>query len=551
MREEVNVTFIPLRISGFVPKGISLLDASRLLNAGIEAPCNGAGTCGKDLVQIRRAGRLDTVLACKTFLEVDTEVIIPSHDNNKDTKHVGLFYGNHSTAVNIINPSVKKIVSTKSDGTIISSIYFEEELIAERVGDDGVGQFGIALDIGTTSISAFLISLDNGNILGSSSMLNPLVYYGNDVMSRIRFSVSRNDGLLILHKELISVVNLLIDLMSKDSGINKENIYYIAAAGNTTMQHIFLNKEIKEIGEYPYIACLLEQFTTTAESLSIGISKAGRITTFPCISAYVGGDIVSGLIAVEKAIVYSPVLFIDIGTNSEMAIVRADGIIATSCAAGPCFEGMSISCGMRAGTGAIDAVTLRDGLNLQVIGGGIPKGICGSGLIDLIAEMIRTGIVSSNGRLQGKDCPYIEDVYRDRLFEKDGKRCFRLTDDLTISQEDIRQVQLARAAIRTGAEILLAETGINREEMAKVIIAGGFGYHIKKQSILSIGLIPLFPNAETIFVGNSSLEGARMALLNKDVFRDATTIARKGRFLELANVNGFEKVFVREMRFSE
>ena len=229
------------------------------------------------------------------------------------------------------------------------------------------------------------------------------------------------------------------------------------------MQHIFLNKEIAGIGEYPYRAVVLDTFTTTAKELAVRIADFATVTTFPCISAYVGGDIVSGLLAIDLKESETPALFIDIGTNGEMALLLDGRIVATSTAAGPCFEGMTISSGMRAGPGAIEHVSFGEELSLEIIGGGPARGICGSGLLDLVSELIRTGLVNSRGRLQGRESSEVSERYKGHLFEKNGKRHFKLTDGVSISQEDIRQVQLAKAAIRAGVEILLDECNLKVE----------------------------------------------------------------------------------------
>lgn len=544
----INVTFHPIRVSGSVPRGATILEAARMLGLAMEGPCNGAGTCGKDLVQVRREGRLETVLACKTILTEDIEVIVPSHDN-KGVRIVEDFYreGEHHYS---INPAVRKSLDISCEGSAATSVFIDDRLISVEDGDTSSISFGVALDIGTTTIASSLVNLKTGEVAARSSVLNPLVYYGHDVMSRIRYSTSEKNGLVRMHRELISAINLLIDILSRDSGIEKEGIYTLLTAGNTTMQHIFLNKEIAGIGEYPYTAQILDRYTTTAQELGIDICKSGQVSVFPSISAYVGGDIVSGLVAVDIQKGNSPALFIDIGTNGEMALVTASGITATSCAAGPCFEGMTISSGMRAGSGAIEGVSLKDGVMLEVIGEGAPRGICGSGLLDLVSEMIRTGIVNSRGRLQGPENSELPDVYRERLLQKDGKRQFRLSDEVTVSQEDIRQVQLARAAIRSGVEFLLSEGGVRYEDIKTVIIAGGFGYHISRESLVTVGLIPVFPDAKLSFVGNSSLEGGKMGLLDKDILDRSSGLARGARVIELANVDGFEKRFVREMNFA-
>jgi len=503
--------------------------------------------CGKDIVQVRINKTLDTVLACKTVVENDMEVTIPSLEKN-DMKIINGFFTKNSRQYNM-NPSVKKELVHYGNGLYSTRVYANDKLIATEEGDTQSRMYGIALDIGTTTLVASLVDLHHGNILENSSVLNPLVYYGHDVMSRIKYSISHKDGLFRMHRELISAVNFLITYLSSERGIKPGNIYQVMAAGNTTMQHIFLNKEIRGIGKYPYAAEILDTFTTTAKELAIAIAEYAPVTTFPCFSSYVGGDIVSGLLAIHYETLELPVLFLDIGTNGEMVLFLNNQIVATSTAACPCFEGVTISSGMRASAGAIEHIRLEEKLSFDVIGGGKPRGICGSGLVEAVSELVRVGLVSPRGRLQDKEGNEVPGKYKKYLFEKNGKRYFQLSDGVAISQEDIRQVQLAKAAIRAGAEILLATCNIKPEELKTVIIAGAFGYHLKEESLFRTGFLPPLKNARILYVGNSSLEGAVRLLLNEELLSKSVSIARTAHVLELSQTTEFENVFIREMHF--
>ena len=548
MTESTKITFYPLRIKGEVPKGITILEVARRLGVSVESPCGGTGKCGKDIVQVRINKTLDTVLACKTVVENDMEVTFPSQEKKDDMKIADGFFTKDSRQCNM-NPSVKKELVHYGNGLYSTQVYANDNLIATEEGDTQSRMYGIALDIGTTTLVASLVDLHHGNILGNSSVLNPLVYYGHDVMSRIKYSISHKDGLFRMHRELISAVNFLITYLSSERGIKPGNIYQVMAAGNTTMQHIFLNKEIRGIGEYPYTAEILDTFTTTAKELAIAISEYAPVTTFPCFSSYVGGDIVSGLLAIHYETLELPVLFLDIGTNGEMVLFLNNQIVATSTAACPCFEGVTISSGMRASAGAIEHIRLEEKLSFDVIGGGKPRGICGSGLVEAVSELVRVGLVSPRGRLQDKEGNEVPGKYKKYLFEKNGKRYFQLSNGVAISQEDIRQVQLAKAAIRAGAEILLATCNIKPEELKTVIIAGAFGYHLKEESLFRTGFLPPLKNARILYVGNSSLEGAVRLLLNEELLSKSVSIARTAHVLELSQTTEFENVFIREVHF--
>lgn len=544
-----KITFYPSKITGTVPAGITVLDAAGRLGVNLESPCGGNGKCGKDMVQIRVNNTLETVLACKTTVETDLEIIVPAHEKQGGLKIVEGFYG-ESEGTRKLNPSVRKEVVRDGQALCFTNVYLHDTFSFAEEGDTSDSTYGVALDIGTTTLVASLVCLNTGETLGSSSILNPLVHYGHDVMSRIKYSVVQKDGLFRMHRELISAVNLLIGLVCSDREVSPEHIYHVVCAGNTTMQHIFLNKEIKGIGEYPYRAETLDVVTVPAKDIALNASPHAIATAFPSISAYIGGDIVSGLLAICPESCKSPALFLDIGTNGEVVLFMEDKMVATSTAAGPCFEGMTISSGMRAGEGAIEHAVFEDELTLEVIGNAKPRGICGSGLLDIIAELLRVGLVNARGRLAGKDGSGVSEKYFAYLFEKDKKRYFRLADNVSLSQEDIRQVQLAKAAIRAGVEILLATCGISPDELKTVIIAGAFGYHLKEQSLFQTGFLPATKNAKMLYVGNSSLEGAVRMLLDKELIDESVHVARRAQVVELSQNPDFESTFVREMHFT-
>ena len=237
MSQEIEITFYPIKISGRVPKGITILEAARRLGISVESPCGGTGKCGKDIVQVRINKTLDTVLACKTVVENDMEVTLPSQEKKDDMKIIDGFFTKDSRQYNM-NPSVKKELVHYGNGLYSTRVYANDKLIASEEGDTQSCLYGIALDIGTTTLAASLVDLHHGNILENSSVLNPLVYYGHDVMSRIKYSISHKDGLFRMHSELISAINFLISFLSSEKDIKPENIYQVIAAGNTTMQHI-------------------------------------------------------------------------------------------------------------------------------------------------------------------------------------------------------------------------------------------------------------------------------------------------------------------------
>jgi uncharacterized 2Fe-2S/4Fe-4S cluster protein (DUF4445 family) len=494
----VRVSFHPSRVVADVPRGTTIAEAARVAGLRVDTPCS-SGSCGRDLVQVRIGARLENVLACAATVEEDTEVSLPS--------------GEHET--------VQTVVAFHGDAAP-----------ARRV--DG-SELGVALDVGTTTLAAALVDVSSGRVVARRSTLNPLVTYGHDVISRIRHATAHRHGLRVMHRDLVAAVNLLVDLLAAESGAARPT--RLVAAGNTTMQHILLGRPVSGLGEFPYVADTLD--VVRVEGASLGLHVEGEFATFPCMSAYVGGDIVAGLLAVGDA--PTPWLFVDVGTNGEIVLATDDGLLASSTAAGPCFEGMTISCGMRAAAGAVQHVVLDDdGAMLDVVGGGAPRGICGSGLLDLVSELRRVGLVDGRGRLSppGAD---------PRISETDGKRAFRLADGVTLTQQDVRQVQLAKAAVRAGIETLLSEASIEASDLRRVNVAGAFGFHLSESSLFGTGMLPPDAHGALAFVGNSSLEGAVRAVADPVTLARAAVLARGARSVDLSQIASFESAFFREM----
>jgi len=494
----VRVSFLPSRVVAEVPRGVTIAEAARAAGLRVDTPCS-SGSCGRDLVQIRIGARLENVLACAATVEEDVEVSLPS-GGDETVQTVVAFHGDAA-------------IETRAAGA----------------------ELGVALDVGTTTLAAALVDVSSGRVVARRSTLNPLVTYGHDVISRIRHATAHRHGLRVMHRDLAAAVNLLVDLLVADAETSRPT--RLVAAGNTTMQHILLGRTVSGLGEFPYVADTLD--VVRVDGASLGLHVAGAAATFPCMSAYVGGDIVAGLLAVGD--VPLPALFVDVGTNGEIVLATDDGLLASSTAAGPCFEGMTISCGMRAAAGAVQHVRLDDGVaTLDVIGGGAPRGVCGSGLLDLVSELRRTGLVDARGRLASPDADA-------RIFETDGKRAFRLAVGVALTQQDVRQVQLAKAAVRAGIETLLAEASLDASDLRRVSVAGAFGFHLSETSLFGTGMLPPVAPGVLAFVGNSSLEGAVRALADAQFLDRAARLARAARAVDLSQVPAFESAFYREM----
>lgn len=499
MTSTCRVTFLPSRVTGDVPRGVTIAEAARRLGLRVDTPCSG-GTCGRDLVQTRVGARLVNVLACTATIEEDAEVILPS-GGAEEVQVVAEFHG---------APAETPPAAARGEG------------------------LAVALDVGTTTLAAALVECATGRVLARRATLDPLVTYGHDVISRIRYAAVHRHGLRRMHLDLAAAVNLLVDLLVADAGTPRPA--RLVAAGNTTMQHLLLGRPVAGLGEFPYVVDTLDE--VRADGASLGL-RVGEVVAFPCMAAYVGGDIVAGLVALGD--LPRPALFVDVGTNGEIALLTDAGLLATSTAAGPCFEGMTISCGMRAAAGAVQHVALDGDVRVDVIGDEAPRGLCGSGLLDAVSEMRREGVVGARGRIAAGDAA--PPRWRARIEDVEGRRRFRLVDGVTLSQDDVRQVQLAKAAIRAGVDVLLAEAGIASTALRRVVVAGAFGWHLSERSLLGTGLLPPLAPGALAFVGNSSLEGAVRAASDARVLPRAAALARGARVIDLSRAAGFETTF--------
>ncbi|MEG0772693.1 ASKHA domain-containing protein [Clostridium sp.] len=561
-----------------VQPGTKLSECIRIANLSIETPCNCMGLCGK--CKVKALGELsepsleekafikgekDIRLACLAKVCGDIEVELLNKNTTLKTINRG-----YSIEVNV-DPEIKKIElnSIKRD----SNNPFSEEVgykvnstqVLEKIAALERGEFsnaygvicgkslidiqekfndvlGVAVDIGTTGISAYFVNLESGEILNKVSCLNPQTEYGGDVLTRITFAINNEDGTEILRHSIVSKINEIVkELVGKSYGI--ENIYKIIIAANTTMLHLFAGINPSSIAKAPYRAVFLDKLEIKASELNIDINREGTITLLPSASSYVGADILSGIAATDFHKKSKDSVFIDIGTNGEIVAISEGKLVATSTAAGPALEGMNISCGCRAEEGAIDTFNIDENFNINftTIGDRNPKGICGSGLIDITASLVERNIVLPSGRFNNK--------LDERISSKLKDKRFYITEDIYLSQKDIRQIQLAKGAIATGVTMLLSEINIVIEDIKEVVIAGAFGYHINPSSIKIIGLIPKGFNGDITFVGNSSVEGARLALINKEVLNTIESFKGNIEVLELSTKEKFQEYFVEALGF--
>ncbi|MBM7625041.1 ASKHA domain-containing protein [Sporohalobacter salinus] len=563
-----------------VKEGTKLSECIRKAGFEIETPCNCMGTCGKCKVKVK--GKLSTPsseekkfideskgirLACRaevkgaveiellrtdsdlkgieneylTDIEIDSgikKVLLSGIEVKESTPYLETI-DYKAKSVNIYE-KIGKLEKEKQVTDELYGIIYNSSLLDINYGFENV--LGVAVDIGTTGLSIYLVDLETGEILNSISSLNPQTQFGGDVLSRITYCMENSDGASSLKKIIINKINEVIEELLEDK-FSKSNIYRVIIAGNTTMLHLFAGVNPTSLAKAPYRPVFLNKIDLDSLKLGIDINKDGIVTLLPSASSYVGSDILAGIVATGFDKKEHSSIFIDIGTNGEIVLISDGNMAATSTAAGPALEGMNISCGSRAQKGAIDTFKIDEDFNFSytTIDDVEATGICGSGLIDIVASLVKSEIVLSTGRFN-KD---LNKKVADRL---QNKKLY-VTDDVYITQGDIRQIQLAKGAIATGVTMLLKEIGISIKDIGEAVIAGAFGYHVNPKSIKEIGLIPKGFSGKITFVGNSSAQGARQALINEDILNKMVNIKEDIEVLELSTREKFQEYFVKELRF--
>ena len=419
-------------------------------------------------------------------------------------------------------------------------------------------ELGIAFDIGTTTVVGTLWDLSMGEHLLTQARTNPQNTYGADVISRINYCEDHPERFEKLRSLILQCLEDLASSLLKKAGRGKDQILRVVIAGNSTMSHIVTGHDPASLARSPFQPAYTGPVIRRGREMLSSMNPDGEVFVVPNIAGHVGGDITAGLIASRLTEKKDLVLFIDIGTNGEIVLTDGSQMLACSTAAGPAFEGAAIHQGMRAAAGAIEAVRIEEGtVFFRTIEERVPAGICGSGLIDAIAEMKKAGIINKSGRLllpsDKKGDPFSPDI-AGRLRETDGIREFVLVfredqEDIVITQKDIREVQLAKGAIAAGISLMLQQVGRKAEEIQQVLVAGAFGNFIDKASAMEIGLLPDLPMERVESIGNAAGNGAGMVLLSKAERQLALEIPEITRHLELATCDNFQEEYLKAMSF--
>lgn len=471
--------------------GHALLDILRKNGYEIYAPCGGKGTCGKCLVTVKGEGE---IISCQYYPDKNIEVILPGENEANILVH--------------------------------QTEYLED--IPCKKGADYISQnpYGVAVDIGTTTVVLYFLSLLTGKIEKISSFLNPQKTYGADVITRINYCQEHKNGLTELKKLIVDAINKELDIFKQKQKLNPANFEKIVIAGNTTMLHIILGEDPLSIALAPFKPKFIEKQVKKGHSTGLNINADAEVVTLPCISAFVGADIVAGLAALKVS--QKNYLFLDIGTNGEIALIKEEKIFTCATAAGPAFEGANISCGMGAVSGAISVFSNPE--KYQVIGNSEPLGICGSGIVDIVAYLLVNDIIDETGLL---------------------KEIFIISPEknIQIVQQDIREIQLAKSAIYSGIKILMNLAGLSFSDIDALYLAGGFGNYINIKSAIQIGLLPNELRDKIYPVGNSAGIGALQYIKSGDFEKKIDAILKNSQYIELSNVDKFTMEFALNMNF--
>lgn len=593
--------------------GETILAVADRAGVAIERVCGGRGTCGKCLVLVsgdvseptdsekRHLSPQELAqghrLACQARILGDLEVSIPDasqvaavsiltggianhdpiepwvrrhllvvppaslQDQVADLEAVQRAWAQrHEGALKLALPAMRQLPDAlRAQGGEIALLQVDDEVVGVWPGHGPGRLLGVAFDIGTTTVVGYLMDLESGQELAVASELNPQTRFGDDVVSRIQYADEQSQGLAMLQREIMAALERIIAATTAQAQVRPVDVLAITIAGNTTMQHLLLGVSPAHLAQAPYVPAVTQAVSLRAAELGLGACPAAHIWVMPSIAGWVGGDTVGVLLATGIGERDELALAIDIGTNGEMALGSRQRLLTCSTAAGPAFEGAHISCGMRAADGAIDAVRIDHSVQWSAVGGSAPRGICGSGLVDAIAELLRVGVIDPRGKLLDPDAVRAAGypALAEQIQGENRRRAIAIAPaeaaaggrPVLLSQRDIRELQLAKSAIRSGIEILLKELGVGAADVRKVYLAGAFGNYIRPESAMAIGLMPRFPHAELVPVGNAAGSGAKMALLSRTARARAAALPARVEYLELSGRPDFQEQFAEAMLF--
>ena len=592
-----------------VPSGSTVFQAAKEAGVGIRSECGGKGACGKCKIIIKDSKVVNEVteverkylsrleidsgyrLACQSRIRGNVTVIIPLESRLVTRKfqleglerqvelkpavkkfHVRL----PKPTLSAVRPDLERLLDALSqqvlnageleidyeilrelpkilrdaDWSVTVTVWDGRKVIAVEPGDTSSELFGFAVDIGTSKIVGHLVNLRTGETVGVGAIENPQIMHGEDIITRLTFAINDEAGLRTLQKLAIEGVNKLIREVCVNARVNSSNVYEVVAVGNTAMHHLLLAIQPKYVTLSPFTPAVKKKVSVATKELNIGVSRGGLLTFLPLIAGFVGADAVADVLVTGIHESDELSLLVDIGTNTEVLVGNSEDILLCSCASGPAFEGVHIKHGIKAVRGAIEKVRINSDyeVHYETIGNTKPTGLCGSAMIDVVAEMFKHRIIDNRGRFN----VYLKTR---RLRENNDEKEFVIAwkdetatgKEITVTQKDIDEIQLAKAAIYAGCSILMKRKNVEVKDLDRVFIAGAFGNCINLKNARLIGLIPDVPTKKVTFVGNTAISGAKMALISKEARKATNVLSKRIRYLELTIDSDFNTEFAHAM----
>ncbi|MEI9907620.1 MAG: ASKHA domain-containing protein [Actinomycetota bacterium] len=594
-----------------VPTGVSAFDAASWNGIAIDSTCGGYGTCKKCKIKVTTGdvppSKLDSRafttaeiadgwrLACLVRTTTDISIDVPPLTTRPKAATVGvgrqviLRPAVQKRYVELIEPTlqdqrtditrvldaiddIEAVISLRALQELptalrnsnfkVTAVFVDQDLIGFENGDTTALRYGIAYDLGTTTVVATLLDLNTGTPMAVKSMLNKQQPFGADVITRISATMMDSTALDKLRSLAQETLQQLTQEVCAEAGIEAQNVYEVAVAGNATMTQIILGIAPEPLGVAPFIMASAEYSGILASDLGIAIHPGAKAEILPSLGAYVGGDIIAGALASGMDRDKRFRLFIDVGTNCEIVLGNGEKILATAAPAGPAFEAASIRCGVRAAAGAIETVKIVDGeLVIGTIDDVPAIGICGSGLVDACAVLVQVGLLDHSGRfVSDEKAKEISPNLAHLLMDRENERVFvlawrgevgDLNDCVYLTQRDVRELQFAKAAIATGWALLLEEFGIAEKEIQQVLLAGSFGSYLTPASAIKIGLVPKLSVLRIVSAGNVAGEGAKMVLLSAQERHGASALLEEIDYVELSDRADFNDKFVERLAFPQ
>ncbi len=609
MKRHLEVTFEPLGRKVHVLNGTTILQAAKDARIKIRSECDGQGICGKCKVITHNVEGLSDLtenekehlsssdissgyrLACQTTITQDIVVTVPPESRiwTLELQTTGL------ERPVPLNPSIRKFhiqlseptlsdptpdserlieyledrfdlgkleieyellqilpkILRKADWNITATVWDNQKITGVQGGDTTDEILGLAVDIGTSKLAIHLVDLTTGRTVGTGAIENPQVAYGDDIMSRIAFAMNNPRKLELLQRSVVEAINSLVkDILTK-TGISSHNIFEATVVGNTVMHHLFLGIQPKYLAQSPFIPCLKRAVEVKAKELNVKMHPNNIIHVLPIVAGFVGADAIGDLLSTGIHEAEDISLLVDIGTNTEVMIGNTEDILCCSCASGPAFEGGHIKHGTKAVLGAITKVEIHPDsyeVAYNTIGNQKPLGLCGSAVVDIVAELRLCGLINHRGQFNSEiETQRMRATQAGMEFIIADRRETAIEREITVTQKDINEIQLAKAAIFAACSILTEDKGLTEKGIDRLFIAGAFGTSLDIENAKILGLIPDIPTEKVQLVGNTAVTGAKMALLSRDERETAETLSRETRYLELTAHPIFSNEFARAM----